>query len=71
MKILGYLQHKGQEVLTFSVLSVADIWISLQQQPTDLLGHNLSPTHRTSSDLHECDSPSFCHKLHVLMNATI
>lgn len=58
---------RGQEVLTFSELSMADIWVSLQQQPTDVLGHNPPSTPKTSSDLHECDSPSFCYKLHILI----
>lgn len=67
MRILGYLQHKGQKVLTFTELSVVDIWVSLQQQPTDLLGHNPPSIYKTSSDLHECDSPFFCYKLRVLI----
>lgn len=46
MRILGYLPNtRGQEVLTFTEVSVADIWVSLQQQPTDLLGHNPPSTH--------------------------
>lgn len=66
LRILGYLQHKGTRG---SDKSTPYIWASLQQQTTDALGRNVKPLSapRTSSDLHECDSPSFHYKLHILM----
>lgn len=48
------------------------IWFPLQQQqPTDLLGHKPLSTLKTSSDLHECDSPPFHYKQHILILNTL